>query len=131
MKKLSINWIDVLFVSYRGLLFFLGAIGFLVMLSGLGVIGFQIYMFLYDGDWVPLSSKWIFVFAPDEFKGWLQKPMEWVGLQRVVVGVLDRVPLSLTLLSLGFGSAMFFGVQLDEVSKEYQEYKKTKKPLIG
>lgn len=70
-------------------------------IAGVGIIGWQIFRYLKDGDWPAVSLitalQWMGVEKP-----WVSNPTEWVGLH----SVMDTIPLSLTLVVLAIFTLM-------------------------
>ena len=82
-------------------------IGLLVALAGLGVLGLQLFGYLKIGEWKSVSL--LSVASPQ--LPWLDNPQSWFGLHDIVRDALGIMPLSLTLILVGWliagsGSAM-------------------------
>ena len=65
------------------------------LFGGLGMLGYQIYMYLRSGEWYSFSVitglRWLNV-------QWAFYPKEWIGLYKI----LDDFPLSLGIFICGF-----------------------------
>jgi threonine/homoserine/homoserine lactone efflux protein len=69
--------------------------GGVFVLAGLAIIGLQIFAYLYDGKWVPLSVVGLasqFASSP-----WLADPHTWVGVHKI----LEFIPASFSLMAIG------------------------------
>lgn len=91
----------------------------LFLLAGLGVIGYQGYIWYMSGEWsgIDLLSTvhWLNSTQSTQFTqstlagssgsppplNWFYAPDNWLGLHRILVVVLDIVPLSLFLIVAG------------------------------
>ena len=73
-------------------------IGLLVALAGLGVLGLQIFGYLKIGEWKSVSL--LSVASPQWH--WLNNPQSWFGLNDLLRDALDIMPLSLTLVLVGW-----------------------------
>lgn len=82
---------------FSGILYLLGIV---MLLAGLALLGFQIFLFLYHGTWSSYSLLRFIDFTPIQFQAWVVRPDQWLGLHKVVYWLLD-IPLSF--LSLAFG----------------------------
>ena len=85
----------------------LSVFGGLSFLTGIGVIAFQILAWLLNGQWIKFSLLILFAFLFPELilrNSWLNNPQSWIGLHKVIVWILEMVPLSGTLIAL----AVFF-----------------------
>ena len=69
-------------------------IGGLIFLSGLAVIGWQIFNYMKDGIWNSVS-----IITAMQYFGnkWSLNPVEWTGLWNT----LEFIPLSITLIVFG------------------------------
>lgn len=77
--------------------------GLLVALAGVGILGYQAYLYLKFGEWRSIS---VFgALAP--FVPWLANPQSWPGLYRIVHQALSLLPVSLSLVVLGWIIAGF------------------------
>lgn len=80
-----------------------GFLAALVFLSGFGLVGYQVVLWLKDGVWseYPLFMVFNFIFENTALHSWVQQPESWYGLQKVVVWTLENIPLSLSLIVPG------------------------------
>lgn len=79
--------------------------GALLVLAGLGIFGLQIFAYLKSGEWAKLPLKMLVVFGPADFESWINHPTNWLGLHKIVNGMLELAPLSLCALALGIWMA--------------------------
>ncbi len=123
------------FISRSTMLDYLGggitaAIGFmatLVFLSGFGLIGYQIFLWLKDGVWTefPLFVVFNFMFENTALQSWMQQPESWYGLQQVSSWFLENIPLSLALIVPGFMVASgMAGIAAAAICIRYYQFKK-------
>lgn len=88
---------------------FLGSLGLWVMglgfLGCVGLLGFQIYMWLYSGEWVPIPLAFVPAALGVNLNP-IYEPQSWRGLAVLGELVLD-LPLSLSLLLIGFAIGAF------------------------
>jgi len=78
-------------------------IGLLVALAGVGVFGYQVFLYLKFDEWRPISM--FGALAP--FVPWLANPQSWPGLYRIAHQALQLLPVSLFLVLLGWVIAGF------------------------
>lgn len=83
------------------------------MLAGLGLAGFQVFIYLKSGEWVEVPLKALVEFGPTEFTSWLHAPTSWVGLHKIISGALEFMPLSLSAVNAG---AAMMGYQAEPKS---------------
>ncbi len=94
--------------------------GFVVVLSGFFIFGFQVYFWLKEGYWLEIDLLWLLYWLQRNFNGnssallnfllkWLRAPQDWLGLHKLFLGVLDFIPLSLLLIVFG-GTICLIGI---------------------
>ena len=83
---------------FSGILYLLGIA---VLLIGLGLVAFQVFLFLYHGAWVSYSLLRFIDFTPIQFQAWVVRPDQWLGLHKIVYWLLD-VPLAFLALVFGY-----------------------------
>ncbi len=70
------------------------------IMAGILVLGYQVLLWLKEGHWHPYPLGWlVFQLLPVEF--WNEFCGSWVGLQKIVFGILEGVPLSVALVVVG------------------------------
>ena len=73
------------------------AVGLLIALAGIGVLGLQVFGYLRTGIWRSISLLSVAsVYVP-----WLNNPQSWFGLNKIVRSAAELLPLSLVLVLLG------------------------------
>ena len=60
------------------------------LLTGVGIFGMQVYGYLQDGEWSPLSVMRLF----EGSSPWLDNPQSWLGWHAIVHGFLETAPVS-------------------------------------
>ncbi len=93
---------NFILASILGPLYLVG-IGF--VLSGTGLFGFQVYYYLKHGIWKAYSLTWLVLeigrnFEP-KINSWLIQPSNWIGMHKILIFILNLVPLSLFALISG------------------------------
>ncbi|MEJ1392117.1 MAG: hypothetical protein RPU34_14715 [Candidatus Sedimenticola sp. (ex Thyasira tokunagai)] len=71
------------------------ATGILFILAGIGLFGFQIFIYLKHGEWVEFPLTILTSFGPEKLVSWLSNPTSWQGLHKIIDGTLELIPLSL------------------------------------
>ena len=72
----------------------------LFLLSGLGLVSYQVFLWMKDGIWpeFPIEIVFNFLFENTLLAQWLNNPESWFGLQKVVEWLLQNIPLSVALI---------------------------------
>jgi hypothetical protein len=104
-------------------------LSFTVFLSGFGLLGYQIVVWLQDGVWnaMPLMIVFTFLFEGTAFGDWMQNPEAWVGLHQVMEWLLVNTPISLVLivdglvLSAGMVATIVFAVMVRRFQFKHRE----------
>ena len=102
---------------------------FAVFLSGFGLLGYQIVIWLQDGAWsaMPLMMVFSFLFDGTAFGAWMQNPDAWMGLHHVMEWLLVNTPIFLVLivdgliLSAGMVAAIVFAVMVRRFQFKHRE----------
>ena len=71
-------------------------IGIIFILAGMVLFGYQIFLYLWDGNWHSISLMTLLLIL--EPSPWIRNPETWLGLHKI----LSIMPLSLTLIVFGF-----------------------------
>jgi hypothetical protein len=72
-----------------------------LFIASLGVLAYQIYLWLYAGFWKSLSAAIVLEkILPDSFFVWLQDKNSWVGAKKIITG-LTNMSLALFLFICG------------------------------
>ena len=102
---------------------------FTIFLSGFGLLGYQIVLWLMDGVWnaMPLMMVFSFLFEGTALGTWMQNPDSWVGLHQIVEWLLVNTPISLVLivdgliLSAGMATVIVFAVMVRRFQFKHKE----------
>ena len=72
----------------------------LFLISGLGLIGYQVFFWMKDGIWPEFSIEVVFnfLFENTSLAQLLSSPESWFGLQKIVEWLLQNIPLSAALI---------------------------------
>ena len=109
-----------------GLSALIGFLGALILFAGVGLTGYQIFLWLIDGVWTefPLFIVFNFVFENTALHSWITNPESMYGLQAVVSWILENTPLSAALIVPGFilATAMA-GIMVLAVMIRYYQFK--------
>ena len=72
----------------------------LFLISGLGLVGYQVFLWIKDGVWSEFTVMVVFDFLFENTLAaqWLSNPESWFGLQKVVEWLLQNIPLSVALI---------------------------------
>ena len=100
-----------------------------VFLSGFGLLGYQIVVWLQDGAWnaMPLMMVFNFLFDGTPFGAWMQSPDSWVGLHQVVKWLLVNTPIFLVLIvnglimTAGMAALIVFAVMVRRFQFKHNE----------
>ena len=86
---------------------FFGSVTFCIMslvslflASGLGLIGYQLFLWIKNGTWSEFATIEVFNFLFENtlVAQWLSKPESWFGLQKIIEWLLKNTPLSVALI---------------------------------
>ena len=72
----------------------------LFLISGLGLVSYQIFLWIKNGVWSEFSIMVVFdfLFENSLVAEWLSDPESWFGLQKIVEWLLQNIPLSVALI---------------------------------
>jgi len=96
-SKIQVSWSDKIFNV------FLYFIGLALVIFGIFLLGSQIFNFLKSGVWNEIPLVGIMAYAPDKIAAWVFEPQSWLGLHKIIISILNFLPLSLTSAFVGFG----------------------------
>lgn len=76
----------------------------LFLICGLGLISYQIFLWIKDGAWSEFTIMVVFDFLFENTIAaqWLNSPESWFGLQKIVEWLLQNIPLSAALIIPSF-----------------------------
>lgn len=80
----------------KGLLAISIAFYLLAVLSGVGVIAFQVYYYLSTGSWLKYDLNNLIAMIGEDYAEWAFHPDSWIGLHEV----LSKIPLSIFLFAI-------------------------------
>ena len=74
----------------------------LVFFAGIGIVGYQTFVWLKDGVWnaMPLMAVFDWLFEGTALQEWVHNPASWQGMHQVIDGNRTNIPLSLVLISV-------------------------------
>ncbi|MCI0529017.1 MAG: hypothetical protein L0Y56_16390 [Nitrospira sp.] len=84
-------------------------IGVTLLYIGIIIIGLQVFVYLLYGKWEELPLFYLpALLGPDAFMSWLDNPRSWLGLHKIVFGILKFMPLSLFLMLVGVPLSLYY-----------------------
>ena len=85
-----------------------GLLGLIILLAGIGLLGYQSLLWLQTGVWTgyPLLTIFNFLFENTILHQWIINPESWIGMQKLFLWVLESVPASLALIIPGLSIAI-------------------------
>ena len=111
-----------------GIIATVGFIGTLFFFSGLGLIAYQVFLWIKNGAWSEYSIFVVFkfLFENTALHQWINQPESWFGLQKLLIWTLENTPLSLALIVPGLSVAILAaGVMGTAILIRYYQFKKT------
>ena len=121
-KKLSLA--DFIFT---GTLASIAVFGSMILLAGIGLLSYQSLLWLQSGVWTeyPLLSVFSFLFENTVLHQWIIKPESWIGMQKLLLWVLESIPVSLALIVPGFSiTIMAGGILIAALVFRFYQFKK-------
>ena len=72
----------------------------LFLAFGLGLVGYQVFLWIQDGVWSELAAIEVFNFLFENtlLAQWLDNPESWLGLQKIIEWLLYNIPISVALI---------------------------------
>ena len=72
----------------------------LFLACGLGLVGYQVFLWIKDGIWSEFAAMEVFNFLFENtlVAQWLENPESWFGLQKIIEWLLYNVPVSVALI---------------------------------
>ncbi len=85
---------------FGGLSVFIMFVAGLMILTGVGIVSYQSFIWLQDGIWqeLPLLSAFNYLLEGTAIHNWVSEPQSWLGLHNVVVWSLENIPLALVII---------------------------------
>lgn len=96
-----------------------GGIGALSFLAGATTFCYQLYLWLKLGEWVPLPISTVFTWVGIDYS--LLTSDQWLGLQKIIVWVLD-LPMFLMLPLFGIAIGYIVGYLVVAISDLRSKY---------
>lgn len=72
----------------------------LFLMCGLGLVSYQVFLWIKDGAWSEFTIMVVFdfLFENTPVAQWLSNPESWFGLQKIIEWLLQSIPLSAALI---------------------------------
>jgi len=72
----------------------------LFLAFGLGLVGYQVFLWIKDGVWSEFAIMEVFnsIFGDTLAAQWLSNPESWLGLQKIIEWLLYNIPISVALI---------------------------------
>ena len=72
----------------------------LFLAFGLGLVGYQVFLWIKDGVWSEFATIEVFNFLFENtlLAQWLDNPESWLGLQKIIEWLLHNIPISVVLI---------------------------------
>ncbi len=105
-KKLSLG--DFIFA---GTLTSVAVFGGMILLAGIGLLSYQSFLWLQSGVWTeyPMLTVFNFLFENTSLHQWMVTPESWIGMQKLLLWILESIPVSLALMVPGFSITIMAG----------------------
>lgn len=117
----------------EGMVGLFGVIGAMMVLSGIGIVTYQAYIWLRLGKWRSFSffdvlypphgsstSPNLYSQLSDLFVYWLFSPTEWIGLKKILLYLLD-LPISPFLVLIGIYTTVMCFSKSEQLSNEHRD----------
>jgi len=121
-KKLSLA--DFIFA---GTLTSIAVFGGMILLAGIGLLSYQSLLWLQSGVWTeyPLLAVFNFLFENTALHQWIVNPESWIGMQKMLLWILESIPVSLALMVPGFSiTIMAGGILIAALVFRFYQFKK-------
>ena len=123
-KKLSLA--DLIFA---GTLTLFAVFGGVILLVGIGLLSYQSFLWLQSGVWTeyPMLTVFNFLFENTPLHHWMVTPESWIGMQKLLLWVLESIPVSLALMVPGFSiTIMASGILIGALVFRFYQFKRVK-----
>ena len=86
----------------------IGILGGMILIAGMGLLSYQSFIWLQSGVWneYPMLTVFNFIFENTAIHQWLMNPESWIGIQKLLLWLLETTPVSLALMVPGFSIAV-------------------------
>ena len=93
---------------FAGLNITVGLFGVIILLAGIGLLGYQTLLWLQTGVWTeyPLLAIFNILFENTILHQWIINPYSWIGIQKLFLWFLESTPVSLALIVPGLSIAI-------------------------
>jgi len=93
---------------FAGAMLSIGAFGGIILVAGMGLLIYQVFIWLQSGVWneYPMLTVFNFIFENTSIHHWLMNPESWIGVQKLLLWFLESIPVSLALMVPGFSIAL-------------------------
>jgi len=121
-KKLSLG--DFIFT---GTLTSIAVFGGIILLAGISLLSYQSLLWLQSGVWTeyPVLTVFNFLFENTPLHQWIINPESWIGMQKLLLWVLESIPVSLALIVPGFSiTIMAGGILIAALVFRFYQFKK-------
>ena len=80
----------------------------MILIAGMGLLSYQSFIWLQSGVWneYPMLTVFNFIFENTAIHQWLMNPESWIGIQKLLLWLLETTPVSLALMVPGFSIAV-------------------------
>ena len=123
-KKLSLT--DLIFA---GTLTLFAVFGGVILLVGIGLLSYQSFLWLQSGVWTEyhMLTVFNFLFENTPLHQWMVTPESWIGMQKLLLWVLESIPVSLALMVPGFSiTIMASGILIAALVFRFYQFKRVK-----
>jgi len=103
---------------FAGINIMAGVFGIIFIMAGVGLLSYQLLLWLQTGIWTeyPLLAIFNFLFENTALQQWMGSPESWIGMQKLFLWFLESIPVSLALiipgLSIAFSASVIFFIAL-------------------
>ena len=93
---------------FAGINITIGLLGVMILLSGIGLLGYQTLLWLQTGVWTEyfLLAVFNFLFENTLLHQWIISPESWIGMQKLFLWFLESIPVWLALIVPGLSIAI-------------------------
>ena len=93
---------------FAGITLSIGILGGIILIAGMGLLSYQSFIWLQSGVWneYPMLTVFNFIFENTAIHQWLMNPESWIGIQKLLLWLLETTPVSLALMVPGFSIAV-------------------------
>jgi hypothetical protein len=114
---------------FAGTLTLFAVFGGVILLVGIGLLSYQSLLWLQTGVWTeyPMLTVFNFLFENTPLHQWMVTPESWIGMQKLLLWVLESIPVSLVLMVPGFSiTIMASGILIAALVFRFYQFKRMK-----